>query len=107
MVNIGVIGYGYWGPNIVRNFSSHKDCTVTAVCDNNPGALARVLNQYPNVRLMTNPDDIVRSPEIDAVAIVTPVSYHQIRFQANQIIHDRQIMWSEIPHHIDIVLEKP
>ena len=76
MVNIGVIGYGYWGPNIVRNFSSHKDCTVTAVCDNNPGALARVLTQYPNIRLMTNPDDIVRSPEIDAVAIVTPVSYH-------------------------------
>jgi predicted dehydrogenase len=46
------------------------------VCDNNPGALARVLTQYPNIRLMTNPDDIVRSPEIDAVAIVTPVSYH-------------------------------
>ena len=76
MVKLGVIGYGYWGPNIVRNFSSHKDCTVTAVCDNNPGALARVLTQYPNIRLMTNPDDIVRSPEIDAVAIVTPVSYH-------------------------------
>ena len=76
MVKLGVIGYGYWGPNIVRNFSSHKDCTVTAVCDNNPGALARVLTQYPNIRLMTNADDIVRSPEIDAVAIVTPVSYH-------------------------------
>ena len=76
MVKLGVIGYGYWGPNIVRNFSSHKDCTVTAVCDNNPGALARVLTQYPNIRLMTNADDIVRSPEIDAVAIVTPVTYH-------------------------------
>ena len=76
MVKLGVIGYGYWGPNIVRNFSSHQDCTVTAVCDNNPVALARVLTQYPNIRLMTNADDIVRSPEIDAVAIVTPVSYH-------------------------------
>lgn len=76
MVKLGVIGYGYWGPNIVRNFSSHQDCTVTAVCDSNPVALARVLTQYPNIRLMTNPDDIVRSPEIDAVAIVTPVSYH-------------------------------
>jgi predicted dehydrogenase len=76
MVKLGVIGYGYWGPNIVRNFSSHKDCTVTAVCDNNPGALARVLTQYPNIRLMTNADEIVRSSEIDAVAIVTPVSYH-------------------------------
>jgi predicted dehydrogenase len=46
------------------------------VCDNNPGALARVLTQYPNIRLMTNADEIVRSSEIDAVAIVTPVSYH-------------------------------
>ena len=76
MVNLGIIGYGYWGPNIVRNFSGHQDCTVTAVCDKNPLALARVLTQYPNIRLMTEADDIVESPEIDAVAIVTPVSYH-------------------------------
>ena len=76
MVKLGVIGYGYWGPNIVRNFSGHQDCKVTAVCDKNPLALARVLTQYPNIRLMTEADDIVKSPEIDAVAIVTPVSYH-------------------------------
>ena len=76
MVKLGVIGYGYWGPNIVRNFSGHQDCKVTAVCDKNPLALARVLTQHPNIRLMTEADDIVKSPEIDAVAIVTPVSYH-------------------------------
>lgn len=76
MVNLGVIGYGYWGPNIVRNFSGHQDCKVVAVCDKNPAALARVLTKHPNVRLMTESDDIVRSSEIDAVAIVTPVSYH-------------------------------
>ncbi|HSL05287.1 MAG TPA: Gfo/Idh/MocA family oxidoreductase, partial [Nitrospiraceae bacterium] len=76
MVKLGVIGYGYWGPNIVRNFSGHQDCKVVAVCDKNPLALARVLIQHPNVRLMTEADDIVMSSEIDAVAIVTPVSYH-------------------------------
>jgi len=76
MVNLGVIGYGYWGPNIVRNFSLHRDCKVVAVCDNNPAALARVLIRHPDVRLMTDADDIVTSPDIDAVAIVTPVSYH-------------------------------
>lgn len=76
MVNLGVIGYGYWGPNIVRNFSLHQDCKVVAVCDNNPVALARVLIRHPDVRLMTDADDIVTSPDIDAVAIVTPVSYH-------------------------------
>ena len=76
MVKLGVIGYGYWGPNIVRNFSGHQDCKVVAVCDKNSAALARVLIQHPNIRLMTDADDIVTSSEIDAVAIVTPVSYH-------------------------------
>lgn len=76
MVKLGVIGYGYWGPNIVRNFIAHQDCKVTAVCDKNPVALARVLTQHPNICLMTDADDIVMSPDIDAVAIVTPVSYH-------------------------------
>lgn len=76
MVKLGVIGYGYWGPNIVRNFIAHQDCKVTAVCDKNPVALARVLTQHPNICLMTDADDIVTSPDIDAVAIVTPVSYH-------------------------------
>jgi predicted dehydrogenase len=76
MVNLGVIGYGYWGPNIVRNFSLHQDCKVVVVCDNNPVALARVLIRHPDVRLTTDADNIVTSPDIDAVAIVTPVSYH-------------------------------
>ena len=76
MTKLGVIGYGYWGPNIVRNFSEHQDCEVVAVCDKNPAALARVLIRHAGVRLTTDADNIVTSPEIDAVAIVTPVSYH-------------------------------
>lgn len=76
MIKLGVIGYGYWGPNIVRNFSGHQDCKVIAVCDKNPAALARVLGRHPGVRVTTEVDDIVTSSEIDAVAIVTPVSYH-------------------------------
>jgi predicted dehydrogenase len=76
MVKLGVIGYGYWGPNIVRNFSEHQDCKVVAVCDKNSAALARVLGRHPGVRVTTEVDDIVTSSEIDAVAIVTPVSYH-------------------------------
>ena len=76
MVKLGVIGYGYWGPNIVRNFAGHQDCNVVAVCDKNPAALARVVGRHPGIRVTTEVDDIVTSPEIDAVAIVTPVSYH-------------------------------
>jgi predicted dehydrogenase len=76
MLKIGVIGYGYWGPNIVRNFVGHEDCKIVTICDKNPSALARVLAAHPGVRVTTEPDDILLSAEIDAVAIVTPVSYH-------------------------------
>lgn len=76
MVKIGVIGYGYWGPNIVRNFSGHQDCKVEMVCDKSQGALARVLGRHPGVRVTTDADEVVMSSDIDAVAIVTPVSYH-------------------------------
>jgi predicted dehydrogenase len=76
MVRLGVIGYGYWGPNIVRNFSAHQDCKVVAVCDKNAAALARVLGRHPGVRVTTEIDDVVTATDIDAVAIVTPVSFH-------------------------------
>jgi predicted dehydrogenase len=76
MIKLGVIGYGYWGPNIVRNFLGHQDCQVVSVCDKNSVALARLLGRHPGIRVTTEADDILTSPEIDAVAIVTPVSYH-------------------------------
>jgi predicted dehydrogenase len=76
MLNIGVLGYGYWGPNVVRNFASHSDCRVTMVCDRNPEALARMTTRYPSVLATGNADDVLTSTAIDAVAIVTPVSTH-------------------------------
>ncbi|MFO0699154.1 MAG: Gfo/Idh/MocA family oxidoreductase [Nitrospira sp.] len=76
MIKLGVIGYGYWGPNIVRNFSTHKDCQVVTVCDKSPKALARVMGAHPGLRTTTDPDEVLSSSELDAIAIVTPVSYH-------------------------------
>lgn len=76
MLKLGVIGYGYWGPNIVRNFACHKDCHIVAVCDKNPAVLARALGAHTGVCVTTESNEIVLNPEIDAVAIVTPVSYH-------------------------------
>src|SRR5262245_36232031 len=76
MLKLGVIGYGYWGPNIVRNFALQPDCQVVAVCDANPAALAQVQRRHPSVRATANADEVLASPEIDAVAIVTPVSSH-------------------------------
>jgi len=75
-LKIGVIGYGYWGPNIVRNFYNASNATVACVCDLSPKSLQRVRRHYPSMAVTTNADDILLSPEIDAVAIVTPISHH-------------------------------
>jgi len=76
VLKLGVFGYGYWGPNIVRSFSSQPECQVVAICDKNPAAVAQAVNRHPGVRTTSNRDDVLSSPEIDAVAIVTPVSTH-------------------------------
>ena len=76
MINIGVIGYGYWGPNIVRNFSSVDETRVLCICDSNQGAMDRVRKSYPHVAVTCDYNDILTSPEVDAVAVVTPVSTH-------------------------------
>lgn len=76
MVKIGVIGYGYWGPNIVRNFSGLTDCNIVAVCDKSPEALRHVSASYAGIECTRDARDIFLSSAIDAVAIVTPVSTH-------------------------------
>jgi predicted dehydrogenase len=75
-LRIGVIGYGYWGPNIVRNFYNAGNATVVSVCDLNPKSLQRVRRMYPTMAVTTNPDELLTSPEIDAIAIVTPITHH-------------------------------
>ena len=76
MIRTGVIGYGYWGPNIVRNLRSLEGCQLAAVCDQSPVALQRVRQAYPDLPVSTNPYDLLTSPQIDAVAVVTPVGTH-------------------------------
>jgi len=76
MVRVGVIGYGYWGPNIVRNLQGQKNAQAVMVCDQNPAALARARKAHPRIETVSNPLDVLRSPEIDAVAVITPVWTH-------------------------------
>jgi len=76
MIRVGVIGYGYWGPNIVRNLHAQDAAEVVAVCDRIPAALKRAKHAYPNVELTSDANEILRSPQIDAVAIITPVWTH-------------------------------
>jgi predicted dehydrogenase len=76
VLNIGVIGYGYWGPNLVRNFSELTDARVHTVADLNPKALETVARRYPAAKVTNDAMAMIRDPEIDAVAIATPVATH-------------------------------
>lgn len=74
-LKIGLIGYGYWGPNLVRNFSSCPLTEAAAVCDASPARRAAVNKAYPGVATVASVDELLELP-IDAVAIATPVSTH-------------------------------
>ncbi len=76
MVKVGIIGYGYWAPNLVRNFVEAPDSEVVAVSDLLPERLEKVRARYPNVRTTTESQDLFEDPRIDAIAIATPVSSH-------------------------------
>ena len=76
VLRVGVVGYGYWGPNVVRNFQSQEHSTVTMICDSRPEARHRILRQYPGVEVTAEASEITHSPNIDVVAIVTPVWTH-------------------------------
>jgi predicted dehydrogenase len=75
-VRIGVIGYGYWGPNIVRNFHALDECEVVTVCDKSVDALRRAQRAYPSIECTTDFNEVLTSSDIDAVAVITPVWTH-------------------------------
>jgi predicted dehydrogenase len=75
-VRVAVVGFGYWGPNLVRNLHELECTDVVAVCDLRSDRLAAVGKRYPNVRLSDTFDAVLGSDDVDAVAIATPVSTH-------------------------------
>lgn len=76
MINIGIVGYGYWGPNLLRNFAETSGATVVVVADTDSKRLELVQRRYPAVRTTTHFQDLLQDPEIDAVAVATPVGTH-------------------------------
>jgi len=76
MLRMGVIGYGYWGPNVARNFSSVDGVRIVSIADRNPDSLKRAQKAFPGIELTEDHHRITTSPNVDAVAVVTPVSTH-------------------------------
>lgn len=76
MLKVGVIGYGYWGPNLVRNFMACPDAVVTAVSDLLEDRLSPLRKLYPSLNTSSNSTELINDPSIDAIIIATPVSTH-------------------------------
>lgn len=75
-INVGVIGYGYWGPNIVRNFFGNSSCTVKMVADGRPERLNLLSKVFPSILGVKDAEEIINNRELDAVVIATPVFTH-------------------------------
>jgi predicted dehydrogenase len=95
MIRIGVIGYGYWGPNLVRNFNEVPHCDVVAVSDTRAERRALVEARYPSVVATPDYQDILNDPSIDAVLIATPVHTHFPL--AMQALQNGKHVWVEKP----------
>jgi predicted dehydrogenase len=76
MIHVAIIGYGYWGPNLVRNFNAVEGCTVKWVSDLRKPRLEQVSKQYPNIQVTENVADIFEDESVNAVIIATPVHQH-------------------------------
>jgi len=75
-VNFGVIGYGYWGPNVVRNLTSLDGSQVLAIAEMSAAARKRAQKAHPGITVTADASEVMASPDIDAVAVITPVWTH-------------------------------
>lgn len=76
MIRIGVIGYGYWGPRVARNFQALNGCEVSVVCDRSAELLRKAKQAVPSAVLTCDCSEAISSPSVDAIAVVTPVWTH-------------------------------
>lgn len=76
LLNVGVIGCGYWGPNLIRNFRAIPDCNLKVMCDLSVSRLEHLRSIYPEVETMTSYTELLARPDIDAVVVATSVKWH-------------------------------
>ena len=75
-LNVAVVGAGYWGKNLVRNFAAIQRSRLLTVCDSSTEVLDRMKNTYPGIRVTTDLEDVLGDDEVHAVALVTPAVMH-------------------------------
>jgi predicted dehydrogenase len=95
VTHIGVVGLGYWGPNVARNVAGHPRAELAWLCDRDPDALAAAAFRHPQARTTASYTEMLDDPDLDAVAVVTPVSTH----------HELAVAALEAGKHV--LVEKP
>ena len=75
-LRLGVVGAGHWGPNLIRNFHTNKQSSVTAVCDTDTNRLSLIQSAYPEIKITNSFNDLVNNNEVDALVIATPTGTH-------------------------------
>ena len=95
MIKTGLIGYGYWGPNLARNFNNNPDLELSAICDFSPDRLQAAGTLYPHIKLVKDAKEIFKDLELDAIAIATPVSTH-FDLAKKAFLSDKHV-WLEKP----------
>ena len=75
-INIGVVGCGYWGPNLIRNFNNLSGCRLKTVCDLSEARLRHMKELYPAVQTTSRLEDLIEDPELDAIVVATSVRFH-------------------------------
>ena len=108
MINLGILGYGYWGPNLLRNFNDIKDINIRQVADIDKDKLSKLKLHYPKIEVTTISDDIITNSSIDAICIATPPSTHyDLAMKSLDAGKTWQHMGLNESHHIGRVLIHP
>lgn len=95
MIDIGLIGFGYWGPNLARNLNVNPEFNLTAICDFSADRLETAGRFYPQAALFSNAEEFFKRAKADAVAIATPVGHHYDL--AKKAMEDGRHVWIEKP----------
>lgn len=94
-IGVAIVGYGYWGPNLTRNFYENPNCDLVMLCDKNTKRLSSVSEKYPGLSITTHFEVVINNPNVDAVVIATPVSTHV------------QLVEAALKHGKHVLVEKP
>lgn len=90
-IKVGVIGCGYWGPNLIRNFGQVDSTDLYYICDRDEKKMIPLKKNYPTVKTTTDYMDVLRDPEVDAVAIAIPVAHHH-KIAKDALMHDKHVL---------------